>query len=329
LNGIRRSLVIALACSALHSVIDNVYAQQQTAPRRIGVILVGYLPESKQAQEFRQGLKDAGYVEGRDVVIEWRSASGDYDRVKGLVADLVQRQVEVIVVENTFAAITTQRATSSIPIVMAIVADPVGTGLIASLAHPGGNITGLSMMLTDISTKRLQLLKEVLPQATRVAVLSNPTVSWHAKIIEDLKAAAPSLSIELSFAAVRKAEDIGPAFSAFNRARAQALYVTEDPLLLVHRPMLFKLASNARLPTIHGNRQYVEAGGLMSYGPSYGDLFRRSAGYVDKILKGAKPAELPVEQPTKFDLVVNLKTAKALGITIPQSILLQADEVVR
>jgi len=324
-----RDLAVLVGNVGLLCLSVKAYAQQPTAPRRIGVLLVGYSPESKQAQEFHHGLRDAGYAEGRDVVIEWRSASGDYDRLTELVDDLVQRQVEVIVVENTIAARAIKRATSTVPIVMAIVADPVGSGLVASLARPGANVTGLSMMLTELSAKRLQLLKEVLPQATRVAVLSNPTVPWHAKVIEDLKAAAPSLSIELSFASGRTPEEIGPAFSAVNRARAQALYVIEDPLFLVNRPTLFKLASSARLPTIHGNRQYVDGGGLMSYGPSYGDLFRRSAGYVDKILKGAKPADLPIQQPTKFELVVNLKTAKALGITFPQSILLRADEVIR
>jgi putative ABC transport system substrate-binding protein len=290
---------------------------------------VGLSSEGKEAHEFREGLRDVGYVEGRDVVIEWRSAGGDYDRVTELAADLVQRQVEVIVVENTAAARALKRTTSTIPIVMAIIADPVGSGLVASLARPGGNVTGLSLMLSELSAKRLQLLKEVLPQATRVAVLWNPTVPWHAKVIEDLKAAAPSLAIELSFAPGRTPEQIAPAFSAFHRAHAQALYLIEDPIFLVHRATLLKLASNARLPTIHGNRKYVEAGGLMSYGANYADLFRRSAGYVDKILKGAKPGDLPVEQPNKFELVVNLKTAKALGITIPESILLRADEVIR
>jgi putative ABC transport system substrate-binding protein len=320
------ALAACLGSFGLPSVAD---AQQPASLRRIGVLLVGLSPEGKEAQEFRQGLRDAGYAEERDVVIEWRSASGDYDRVPQLAADLVQRQVEVIVVENTFAAQALKRATSTIPIVMAIIADPVGSGLVVSLARPRGNFTGFSLMLRELSAKRLQLLKEVLPQVTRVTVLSNPTVPWHAKVIEDLKAAAPSLSIELSFAGVKTPEDIAPAFSAVNRARVQALYVIEDPLLLVHRPSLFKLASNARLPTIHGNRKYVDAGGLLSYGANYGDLFRQSAGYVDKILKGAKPGNLPIEQPTKFELVVNLKTAKALGIKIPESILLRADEVIR
>ena len=231
--------------------------------------------------------------------------------------------------ENTVAARALKLATSTIPIVMAIIADPVGSGLVASLAHPGGNITGLSMMTTDLTVKRLQLLKEVVPQATRVAVLWNPGTPWHAKVIEDLKAVAPSLSIDLSFVGVRTPEEIGPAFSAVNRAHAQALYVIEDPLLFIHRTTFLKLASSARLPVVHGAREFADAGGLMSYGVNLGDLFRRSAGYVDKILKGAKPGDLPIEQPTKFEFFVNLRTAKALGLTIPQAILLRADEVIQ
>jgi putative ABC transport system substrate-binding protein len=290
---------------------------------------VALSPESKVAQQFRQGLRDAGYAEGRDVVIEWRSASGDYDQVPRLVADLVQRKVDVIVVSSTVAAQAVKRATSTIPIVMANVADPVGSGLVASLARPGGNVTGLSSMTIELSAKRLQLLKETIPRLTRVAVLWNPDTPPHAKVIENLKAAAPSLSIELSFVSVKTPEEFDAAFSAVSRARAQALYLLEDPLFYVHRMTLAKLVSKARLPAIYGQREFVDAGGLMSYATNVGDLYRRSAAYVDKILKGAKPADLPIEQPTKFEFVVNLKTAKALGITIPESILLRTDEVIR
>jgi putative ABC transport system substrate-binding protein len=303
--------------------------QQRDSPRRIGVLLLVFSAESNWAQQFRQGLRDAGYVEGRDVAIEWRSASGDYARVPESAADLVQRKVDVIVVESTVAAQAAKRATSTIPIVMALVADPVASGLVANLAHPGGNVTGLSLMTSELSAKRLQLLKETIPRLTRVAVLWNPDTPWHAKVIEELKAVAPSLSIELSFVSVKTPEQFDPAFSSVGRAHAQALYVIEDPFFFTHRTTLLKLASKARLPTMYGPREYVDEGGLMSYGANIGNLFRRSAGYVDKILKGAKPADLPIEQPTKFELVVNLKTAKALGITIPQSILLRADEVIR
>ena len=305
------------------------YPQQPASPRRIGVLLVARSPESKEAQAFRQGLQEAGYVEGRDVVIEWRSAKGAYARIPELVADLVQRKVDVIVAVSTIAAQAVKRATSTIPIVMTTAGDPVASGLVASLAHPGGNVTGLSLMTIELSAKRLQLLKEAVPRATRVAVLWNPDTLWHAKAVQDLKTVAPSLSIELSAVGARTPEELSAAFSAVSRAHAQALYVLDDPQFMAHRMTLVELASKGRLPTIYGLRQFVDEGGLMSYGANLRDLYRRSAGYVDKILKGAKPGDLPIEQPTKFELVVNLKTARALGLTIPESILLQADEVIR
>ena len=323
------ALVALAACLGPFGLPGPADAQQPASPRRIGVLLVGFSPESKEAQAFRQGLRDAGYAEGRDVVIEWRSANGDYDRIPELAADLVQRKVDVIVVESTVAARAITRATSTIPIVMALVADPVGSGLVTSLAHPGGNVTGLSLMVTELSPKRLQLLKETIPRLARVAVLWNPDTPYHPKAIEDLKAAAPSLSIELMFVSARTPEEFGPAFSAVSRAHAQALYVIDDPVFGTHRTTLLKLASKVRLPAISVQREWADKGGLMSYGANFGDLFRRSAGYVDRILKGAKPSDLPIEQPTKFELFVNLKTAKTLGITIPQSILVRADEVIR
>jgi putative ABC transport system substrate-binding protein len=322
--------VVALtACLGVFGLSRSADAQQPASPRRIGVLLAASLPDEKTPQAFRQGLLDAGYSEGRDMVIEWRSANGDYDRLPQLAANLVQRRVDVIVVESTPAAQAAKRATSSIPIVMAIVADPVGSGLVASLAHPGGNITGLSAMTTELGAKRLQLLKDALPRVTRVAVLWNPDTPFHPKVIEELRAAAPSLSIEFKFVRARTPEQFGPAFSAVSRAHAEALYVIGDSFFFTHRMTLVKLASTARLPAIYETRAYTDAGGLMSYGPDFGDMFRRLAGYVDKILKGAKPADLPIEQPTKIELVVNLKTANALGLTIPQSILVQADEVMR
>ena len=302
--------------------------QQVTSPRRIGVLLVGLSPESKEAKQFRLGLRDAGYSEGRDVVIEWRSANGDYDRVPELVADLIRNKMDVIVQDSTIGTDVTKRATSTIPIVMALVLDPIGSGLVGNLAHPDGNVTGLSMMATELYPKRLQLLKEVNPQLTRVAVFWNPDHPFHAKAVEILKAIAPSLSLELSFMGVRTPEQFGPAFSDVSLAKAQALYVVEDPIFFAHRMPLLKLASSARLPTIHETRRFPEAGALMSYGPDLYDLFRRAAIYVDRILKGAKPADLPVEQPTKFELVINLQTAKALGLEIPDRLLALSDEVI-
>jgi putative tryptophan/tyrosine transport system substrate-binding protein len=322
--------VVALAAgSAIAVVPHGAHAQQPASPRRIGVLLAVSSLESKELLEFRQGLRDAGYAEGRDVVIEWRSINGDNDRIPELAADLVQRKLDVIVVESTAATHAVKRATSTIPIVMTLVSDPVGSGLVANLAHPGENVTGFSAMGTELAVKRLQLLKDTIPRLTRVAVLWNPDARSHTKAVEDLKAIAPSLSIHLSFMSARTPEEIGPAFSAVSRAHAQALSVLSDAQLLVHRRTLLGLASKARLPAIYIERRFADEGGLMSYGVDWADQWRRSAGYVAKILKGAKPGDLPIEQPTKFELVVNLKTAKALGITIPESILLRADEVIR
>jgi ABC-type uncharacterized transport system substrate-binding protein len=323
-----RRLLFAFALGVV-LVAAYAQAQQPAPPRRIGVLFVLLSPESKEAQAFRQGLREAGYAEGGDVVIEWRFANGDYARVPQLAADLVQLKVDVIVSDTTFATQAAKHATSTIPIVMTLVADPVGSGVVANLPHPGGNATGLSIMLAELSAKRLQLLKEAIPRLTRVAVLWNPATPYHRKAVEDLKAVAPSLTIELSFVDVRTPEQFDPAFSAVSRAHAQALYVVDAPLFFTHRTTLLKLASKARLPVISGERQYADEGGLMSYGANYADQMRRSAGYVDRILKGANPGDLPIEQPTKFELVVNLKTAKTLGITIPESILLRADEVIR
>jgi len=303
-------------------------AQQATSPRRIGVLLVGLSPESKEAKQFRLGLRDAGYFEGRNVVIEWRSAKGDYNRVPELVADLIQSRVDVIVLDSTVATEASKRSTSTIPIVMALVTDPVGSGLVENLAHPGGNVTGLSVMTMELNSKRLQLLKEVTPQLTRAAVLWNPDHPSHSKVVEDLKVVARSLSIKLSPVGLQTPEQFAQAFSEVSQAQAQALYVVEDPIFFAHRVSLLQLASAARLPTIHELRRFPEAGALMSYGPDLHDLFRRSAIYVDRIFKGAKPADLPVEQPTKFELVINLKTATALGLEVPPTLLAIADEVI-
>jgi putative ABC transport system substrate-binding protein len=323
-----RRIVLLIVALNLAVATMTLWAQQ---PNRIPV--VGWLaaaagPDDPLVEALRQGLRERGYLEGRNIKLEFRTADHP-DRLPGLAEELIQLKVDVIVATSTPAAQAAKGATSTIPIVMSLVADPVGSGLVANLPHPGGNVTGLSSMVAELSAKRLQLLKETIPRLTRVAVLWNPDMAWHAKGIEDLKAAAPSLSIELSFVGARTPEDFDPAFSVVGRTRAQALYLLDSPLLYVQRMTLAERASKAQLPTIHQSRTYTDAGGLMSYGANYADLMRRSAGYVDKILKGARPGDLPIEQPTKFELVVNLKTAKALGITIPQSILLRADEVIR
>jgi putative tryptophan/tyrosine transport system substrate-binding protein len=322
----RREFIVSLGGAAVWPLCAG--AQVSSLPRHIGVLLVGLSPDSKQAKQFRLGLRDAGYFEGRDIVIDWRSANGNYDRVPELVADLVRSKVDVIVQDSTVGTEVTKQATSTIPIVMALVLDPLGSGLVKSLSHPGGNITGLSMMATELYPKRLQLLKEVNPRIARVGVFWNPDHPFHAKVVDDLKPIAPSLSIELSLVAVRSAEQLGSAFADLGRSKAEALYVVEDPIFFAHREILLKLASAARLPTVHELGRWPEASALMSYGPDLNDLFRRAATYVDRILKGAKPADLPVEQPTRFQLVINLTTAKALGVEVPPTLLALADEVI-
>jgi ABC-type uncharacterized transport system substrate-binding protein len=325
----RRALlggVVSLA-SAIMFASEAAHGQQQVSLRHIGVLLVGWSCEGKELQEFR--LRDAGYADGRDVVIECRSAKGDFNQIPKLATDIVKEKADVIVADSTLATRAFKRATSTIPIVMARVADPVGSGLVASLSHPGGNVTGLSLMVTELSAKRLELLKEAIPQLTRVAVLRNPATPWHPKVIEALKAAAPSMSIELSVVGAETADELDLALLAVSRSHAQALYVIEDGLFDTHRTRLLKLAYKARLPTMYANRAFVDEGALMSYGPSVGDLFRESADYVDKILKGAKPGDLAIEQPAKLELVVNLKTAKAFALYMPESILVRANEVIR
>lgn len=317
-----------VAFLGLFGLMSDADAQKPASPRRIGVLLVGFSLDGREAQAFRQRLRELGYSEARDVVIEWRSADGDNNRIPELVAELIRQKMEVIVVESTPATLAAKRATSTIPVVMTTVADPVGSGLVANLARPGGNVTGFSLMTAELSAKRLQLLKETIPRLTRVAILWNPETPYHPRIIQDLKAAAPSLALELSFADATRLAQLEPAFSKIQRAHAQAIYVIEDGVFLGNAATINRLALKARLPAIFAQRRVVIEGGLMSYGPSFADLFRRSAGYVDKILTGTKPGDLPVEQPTKFELVVNLKTARALGLTVPQSMLQRADQVI-
>ena len=329
----RRRLLFALvslaACPGSFGLASTADAQPPATPRRIGVLMVEFALESEEAQAFRQGLRDAGYVEGRDVALEWRSTNGDYARLPKLAATLVQSKVDVIVVDSTPGAQAVTRATSEIPIVIALAGDLVGAGIVTNLAHPGGNVTGLTTMAAEQSAKRLQLLKETIPQLGRVAILWNPATLWHSIAIDDLKATARSLSIKLSLIDVSTPEELRPAFAAVKRAHAEAVYVLPSAQFAIHRRTLLTLASNARLPVIYAERRFADEGGLMSYGANYVDHWHRSAGYVDKILKGAKPGDVPIEQPTKFEMVVNLRTAKALGLTIPESILLRADAVIR
>jgi ABC-type uncharacterized transport system substrate-binding protein len=303
-------------------------AQQGEQMRRIGVLVPG--TQTTHGQWFAalvQRLRELGWIEGRTVAIEYRWAEGRTERFDEIAAEFVRRKVDVIVTSATAAIVAAKQATSVIPIVFAAAGDPVGTGLVASLARPGGNVTGLSIQQTDVAAKRLELLREVVRDLRRLAILAN--VGGPAVVLDmrEVQAAARTLGLEVIPLEILRGEDIVPAFEALN-GRADALYVCIDPLVNTHRIRINTLALATRLPTMHSSREYVEAGGLMSYGPNFPDLFRRAAGYVDKILRGAKPGDIPVEQPTKFDLIINLTTAKALRLDVPATVLARADEVI-
>jgi putative tryptophan/tyrosine transport system substrate-binding protein len=275
---------------------------------------------------FVQRLRELGWIEGRTVAIEYRWADGKPERFAEIAAKFVQLNVDVIVTGGA-ALLAAKQATSVIPIVFAVAGDPVGSGIVASLSRPGGNITGLSLQRTDTVGKRLEILREVLPRLSRLAILVNAGSPTVVEEMGEVEATARTLGFEVAKLEIRRAEDIAAAFEAL-KGGADALYVVSEPLVLSHRVRINTLALAARLPTMHSAKEYVEAAGLMSYGPNYTDLFRRAADFVDKILRGSKPGEIPVEQPTKFDFVINLTTAKALGLEIPSSILARADEVI-
>jgi putative ABC transport system substrate-binding protein len=278
---------------------------------------------------FRQGLRELGWVEGQNIVIDYRFAEGSLDRLPGLAAELIGLKVDLIVSVGTQGVTAARNATGTIPIVMIGVRDPLGIALIASLARPGGNVTGVSGSPgLEIVAKQLELLKETVPKIRRVAILSNPANAYHQLAIREVSVAARSLGVRLQLLEARGPNEFDGAFAAMARERVEALLVVSDSIFNAHRARLADLAARSRLPAAYGIRESVEAGGLMSYGPSFLDFYRRSATYVDKILKGAKPADLPVEQPTTFELVMNLKTAKGLGLTIPQSLLRQADQII-
>jgi putative ABC transport system substrate-binding protein len=278
---------------------------------------------------FLIGLREIGWVEGKNIFIEYRWAEGRPERLPDLAAELVRLKVDVTLAGPTSASVAAKNATETIPIVMIAVRDPVGTGLIASLVRPGGNVTGVSGYAgLEIVAKQLVLLKETVPKIRRVAILSNPANAYHQFAIREVNVAARSLGVQLQLLEARGPNDFDGAFAAMAKERVGALLVLSDAVLNSHRTRLADLAARSRLPAAYGVRESVEAGGLMSYGPSFLDLFRRAATYVDKILKGARPGDLPVEQPTKFELVINLKTAKALGLTIPPSLLQRADQVI-
>ena len=323
-------LILILALSILGAPL----AAEAQQPAK--VVRIGFLnPSTPSAtshflEAFRQGLRELGYVEGKSIILERRYAEGRVERLPDLAAELVRLKVDVILAGLNPTIQAVKRATTTIPIVMATSVDPVGAGLVASLARPGGNITGLSNLGHELSGKLLELLKGAVPRVSRVAFLGNPDVPHSTLAFRETQVAARVLGVELQLVEVRGKAEFESAFSAMTREHAGALIVhTPMALFFAHRKQIADLAVKNRLPAIYGNRDYVDAGGLMSYGAHLPDLYRRAATYVDKILKGAKPADLPVEQPTKFELVINLKTAKALGLTIPQSILIRADQVIQ
>jgi putative ABC transport system substrate-binding protein len=301
---------------------------QQTKLRTIGFLGAGTAStDSDRVGAFVQRLRELGWIEGRTITIEYRWADGRFDRSPEVMADFVRRNVDIIVTHANPNILAAKRATSVIPIVFPTSGDPVANGIVASLSRPGGNLTGLSLLTSDLVGKRLELLREVLPGMRRLTTLANVGYASAVLEAEEVQTAGRLLGLEVTTIEIQRVEDIEPTMEALT-GRADALYVPTDPFLTRHRDRVSRLALGARVPTMSGVKQYVEAGGLISYGPSFVAQFQRAADYVDKILRGANPADIPVEQPTKFELVVNLKTAKALGITVPESFLLRADVVI-
>ena len=323
-----RNLKSAILASALlFALCVTAQAQQPKKVPRVGFLSSSVFPG--RIEVFRQGLRDLGYVEGKNIVIEWRNADGNHDRERSLAAELVRLKVDVIVTGGSTATRAAKEATLTIPIVMTQDSDPVGNGFVASLARPGGNITGLANFAPELSGKRLELLKEVVPKLSRVAVFGNAMVPGNAQMLKETELAAGAFGVKLQYLELQISKDLDTAFQAANKSRADAiLLLVRGPVPLPYREIA-ELAVKTRLPTIYSGREYVEAGGLMSYGVNLDDLDRRAAVYVDKILKGAKPGDLPVEQPTKFEFVINLKAAKQIGLTIPPNVLARADRVIR
>jgi putative ABC transport system substrate-binding protein len=330
------SLFFSLLLTVLVPIGSLVEAQQAKKIPRVGYLLSGSAPSPAPArpnpsvESFRQGLRELGYVEGKNIIVEYRAAEGKFERLPDLAAELVRLRVDVIVTGGTPAIRAAQHATNTIPIVMAIVGDPIAAGFVASLAHPGGNITGFTNLSPDLSTKRLELLKEVSPKIRRVAVFQN--AAQHGLVMKEVEKAAKFLRVQLQVLEVRGRNDLDMAFEAVTRERADALITMGNTSLRMNartRIPIVEFTLKHRLPSMYEGSEYVETGGLMSYGPDEMANVRRAATYVDKILKGAKPADLPVEQPMKFEFVINLKAAKQIGLTIPPNVLARADKVIK
>jgi putative tryptophan/tyrosine transport system substrate-binding protein len=326
----RRDFLIA--AGALLAAPLTAKAQQAARVARIGYLTGNLAARTRLLEAFRQALRDLGYVETRNVVIEYRDAEGKLERLPALAAELVALKVDVIVASGTLAALAARQETSTLPIVFSPAGDPVGSGLVTSLARPGGNVTGLSALALDLVGKHLELLKQAISRVSRVAVLWQPGAFGERAekdMLKEAEVAARDLGVRLQLVEARESTDFDRAFSEMNKARADALTVLGSNMFVSERRRLVDLAAEKRLPAMYQVRELVDAGGLMSYGPNLADLYRRAATYVDRILKGAKPGDLPVEQPTKFELVVNLKAAKDLGLTIPQSVLSRADDLIQ
>jgi len=323
---IRREFITLLGGAAAWPLAAR--AQQAGKVYRIGVFTQGAPLMSKTWSIFIDGLNELGWTEGKNIAFEPRYAENDLARLPELAAELVRLNVDVILAFGTLAPLAAKRASATIPIVLANAGDPLRSGLVVSLAQPGGNVTGMSLMAPDLGGKRLELLKELLPRLSRVAVIWNAANPYSALVFEETRGAAKTLAIELQSLEVRGPDDLGVVLDSAGRKRADALVTVEDPLTFNHRKQIADSCAKNRLPAIYGLREYADAGGLMAYGASQDDLLRRAVGYVNKILKGVKPADLPVQQPTKFELIINLKTAKALGLEIPPTLLARADEVI-
>jgi putative tryptophan/tyrosine transport system substrate-binding protein len=305
-------------------------AQQATKIPRIGFLsTVSLSSVAARTESFRQGLRELGYVEGKNITIEWRDAEGKLDRLSERAVELVRLKVDVIVTAAPAPTRATKEATVTIPIVMAFDNDPVGNGFVASLARPGGNITGLSTYYPEITGKQLELLKEIVPNLSRVAVLGTSTVPGNEQTLKETELAARAFGVKLQYLEIQNPQDIENVFRAASKGRAGAVLVLSSPVATSQRAQIAEIAAKSRLPAIYPQSDHIDAGGLMFYGPSIADLYRRAATYVDKILKGAKPAELPVEQPMKFELIINLKAANKIGLTIPPNVLVRADRVIK
>jgi putative ABC transport system substrate-binding protein len=328
MNRFARIALLAFVALSASVQYPELRAETAATAKRIFVISPGFSRDSEEGQAFRHGLRELGYSEGRDLSIDWWYGKGRYDGIPQAIAELSRRKPDVIVVESTAAALAARQATTTIPIVLAIVADPVGSGLVESLARPGGNVTGLTNQTVELTTRRLSFIREAIPKAKRVAVLWNIDTPPHRMVLREMEPAAKELELELEPIQARDAADIQSALLAMNRMSVDALIVLDGPVFMGLASPILDGAKRARVPVVWAFGRLAREGVLIAYAAPVKDLFRRAAGYVDRIFKGATPAELPVEQPTRFELILNLRVAKSLGITIPQSLLLQADEVI-